>query len=75
MVVGGLGALGATIPLQNALSYTDRRGVLTDLAVITVFASIWLWVFLPENKRTDEKLPSLKLQLKEMVVVFQGRIF
>ena len=75
MVAGGLGALGATIPLQNALSYTDWRGVFTGLAVITVFASICLWVFLPENKRTDEKLPSLKLQLKEMGEVFRSRIF
>jgi len=32
-------------------------------------------VFLPENKRTDEKLPSLKLQLKEMGEVFRSRIF
>ena len=75
MVAGGLGALGATIPLQNALSYTDWRGVFNGLAVITVFASICLWVFLPENKKTDEKLPSLKLQLKEMGEVFRSRIF
>ena len=75
MVAGGLGALGATIPLQNALSYTDWRGVFTGLAVITVFASICLWVFLPENQRTDEKLPPLKLQLQEMGQVFRSRIF
>ena len=75
MVAGGLGALGATIPLQNALSYTDWRGFFTGLAVITVFASVCLWVFLPENRRTDEKLPSLKLQLKEMGEVFRSRIF
>jgi sugar phosphate permease len=75
MVAGGLGALGATIPLQNALSYTDWRGVFTCLAFITVFASICLWVFLPESKRADEKLPSLKLQLKEMGEVFRSRIF
>ena len=75
MVAGGLGALGATIPLQNALSYTDWRGVFMGLAVITVIASICLWMFLPENKRTDEKLPSLKLQLKELGEVFQSRFF
>jgi len=75
MVAGGLGALGATIPLQNALSYTDWRGVFMGLAVITVIASICLWVFLPEKERTDEKLPSLKLQLKEMGQVFRSRIF
>jgi sugar phosphate permease len=75
MVSGGLGALGATIPLQNALSYTDWRGVFNGLAVITVFASIYLWVFLPENKRTDENLPSLQLQLNQMGEVFRSRIF
>jgi sugar phosphate permease len=75
MVSGGLGALGATIPLQNALSYTDWRGVFNGLAVITVFASIYLWLFLPENKRTDENLPSLQLQLNQMGEVFRSRIF
>ncbi len=75
MVAGGLGALLATIPLQNALSYTDWRGVFTGLAIITVFASVSLWMFLPENQRTDEKLPSLKLHLKEMGQVLRSRIF
>ncbi len=75
MVAGGLGALGATIPLQNALSYTDWRGVFMGLAFITVFASICLWVFLPENQRFDEKIPTLKLQFKEMGQVLQSRIF
>ena len=75
MVAGGLGALLATIPLQNALSYTDWRGVFTGLAIITVFASVCLWMFLPENQRTDDKLPSLKLHLKEIGQVLQSRIF
>ncbi|RZO44412.1 MAG: MFS transporter [Proteobacteria bacterium] len=75
MVAGGLGALLATIPLQNALSYTDWRGVFTGLAIITVFASVSLWMFLPENQRTDNKLPSLKLHLKEIGQVLRSRIF
>ena len=75
MVAGGLGALGATIPLQDALSYTDWRGVFMFMAVITVLVSICLWVFLPEKNRTDKRLPSLKLQLKEIVEVFRSRIF
>ena len=75
MVAGGLGALLATIPLQNALSYTDWRGVFTGLAIITVFASVCLWMFLPENQRTDNKLPSLKLHLKEIGQVLRSRIF
>jgi sugar phosphate permease len=75
MVAGGLGALLATIPLQNALSYTDWRGVFTGLAIITVFASVSLWMFLPENQRTDDKLPSLKLHLKEIGQILRSRIF
>ena len=75
MVAGGLGALLATIPLQNALSYTDWRGVFKGLAIITVFASVCLWMFLPENQRTDDKLPSLKLHLKEIGQVLRSRIF
>ena len=75
MVAGGLGALGATIPLQDALSYTDWRTVFKCLAVITVFASICLWVFLPEKIRTGKTLPPLRLQLKEIGEVFQSRIF
>ena len=75
MVAGGLGALLATIPLQNALSYTDWRGVFTGLAIITVFASVCLWMFLPENQRTDDKMPSLKLHLKEIGQVLRSRIF
>ncbi len=75
MVAGGLGALGATIPLQNALSYTDWRGVFMGLAFITVLTSICLWVFLPENQRIDEKIPTLKLQFKEMGQILQSRIF
>ena len=75
MVAGGLGALLATIPLQNALSYTDWRGVFTGLAIITVFASVCLWMFLPENQRTDDKLPSLKLHLKEIGQILRSRIF
>ena len=45
MVAGGLGALVATTPLQNVLSITDWRGVFTGLAIITVFASLFLWFF------------------------------
>ncbi|MED5403999.1 MAG: MFS transporter, partial [SAR324 cluster bacterium] len=50
-------------------------GVFMGLAFITVFASICLWVFLPENQRIDEKIPTLELQFKEMGQVLQSRIF
>ncbi|HHZ77442.1 MAG TPA: MFS transporter, partial [Candidatus Lambdaproteobacteria bacterium] len=75
MVAGGLGALGATIPLQNALSFTDWRGVFSGFAVITFFSALCLWVFLPEHQKPDEQLPELKKQIKEMWQVFRSKIF
>ena len=75
MVAGGLGALGATTPLQNALYFTDWRGVFSGLAIITVFASICLWFVLPEHHSSAEKKPELKLQLKEMGTVLRSPVF
>ena len=75
MVAGGFGALGATIPLQNALSFTDWRGVFSGFAVITFFSALCLWVFLPEHQKPDEQLPELKKQIKEMWQVFRSKIF
>ena len=70
MVAGGLGALGATIPLQNALSFTDWRGVFSGFAVITFFSALCLWVFLPEHQKPDEQLPELKKQIQGNVAGF-----
>ena len=75
MVAGGLGALGATTPLQNALYFTDWRGVFLGLAIITVFASICLWFVLPEHHSSVEKKPDFKTQLQEMVKVFRSQFF
>jgi predicted MFS family arabinose efflux permease len=75
MVAGGLGALVATTPLQNVLSITDWRGVFTGLAIITVFASLFLWFFLPEYQSSADKHPAIKTQLKEMGQIFRSPVF
>ena len=75
MVAGGLGALVATIPLQNVLSITDWRGVFTGLAIITVFASLFLWFILPEHQSSVDKHPAIKTQLKEMGQIFRSPVF
>ena len=75
MAAGGLGALVATTPLQNVLSITDWRGVFTGLAIITVFASICLWLVSPEHHSSADKKPEFKTQLKEMGTVFRSPVF
>jgi len=75
MVAGGLGALVATTPLQNVLSITDWRGIFTGLAIITVFASLFLWFILPEHQSSADKHPAIKTQLKEMGQIFRNPVF
>ena len=75
MVAGGLGALGATTPLQNVLYIMGWRDVFSVLSIITVFASLCLWFFLPEHHSSAEKKPDFKTQLQEMVKVFRSPVF
>ena len=75
MAAGGLGALVATTPLQNVLSITDWRGVFTGLAIITVFASLFLWFILPEHQSSADKHTTIKTQLKEMGHIFRSPFF
>jgi len=75
MAAGGLGALVATTPLQNVLLITDWRGVFTGLAIITVFASLFLWFILPEHQSSADKHPAIKTQLKEMGQIFRNPVF
>ena len=75
MVAGGLGALGATTPLQNVLYIMGWRDVFSVLSIITVFASLCLWFVLPEHHSSAEKKPDFKTQLQEMVKVFRSPVF
>ena len=75
MVAGGLGALGATTPLQNVLYIMSWRDVFSVLSIITVFASLCLWFVLPEHHSSVEKKPGFKKQLHEMGNVFCSPVF
>jgi len=75
MAAGGLGALMATTPLQNFLSVTDWRGVFNGLAIITFFASLFLWFILPEHQSSADKHTTIKTQLKEMGIIFRSPVF
>ena len=75
MVAGGIGALVATIPLQNALLTTGWRGIFVGLAIISIFTSLCIWFFLPKQKFGNEKNHLFKLQLKEMGQVFRSLMF
>ena len=75
MVAGGLGALGATTPLQNALSFTDWRGVFTGLAVITVISAVLVWILLPEKQSTVELQTKLSILFIEIEKVVKSPIF
>ena len=75
MVAGGLGALGATTPLQNVLYMMGWRDVFSVLSIITFFASLCLWFVLPEHHSSADKKPDFKTQLKEMGLVFCSPVF
>ena len=75
MVAGGLGALGATTPLQSALSFSDWRGIFAILAIITVFSAIIVWGLLPEKQNDVEQQPELITQFKEIGKVFRSPVF
>jgi len=75
MVAGGIGALGATVPLQNALLYTDWRGVFIGLSLITVLSSVFIWFLLPENNIKTQKKTSLKLQIQEIRQILKSITF
>ncbi len=75
MVAGGMGALGATTPLQNVLYIMGWRDVFSVLSIITVFASLCLWFVLPEHHSSLEKKPGFKKQLHEMGNVFYSPFF
>jgi len=75
MVAGGLGALLATMPLQNVLLITDWRNVFIGLAIISFFTAISVWILLPERKIFHTKSPLKKLEFKEMWQVLRNLTF
>jgi hypothetical protein len=52
MAAGGLGAVAATAPLEAALHVTGWREIYLALSVVTVAASAWIFVAVPEAARS-----------------------
>ncbi len=74
MVAGGIGALGATAPLQTALHYTDWRGVFMALAIVTIAAAVLLWTLYPDAPQQQQP-ESLPQQWQGLMQVLRSRIF
>ena len=75
MIAGGIGALLATIPLQNSLLYFDWRSIFIGLSIVTLATSICIWIFLPEKNVSNTNRPSLSFQFLELRQVFKSKIF
>jgi len=74
MAIGGLGAVAATRPLEEALHLTDWRGVFLGLAVITVVVALTIRLAVPERP-IDGARDSLAEQVAGLGRVFSSLLF
>lgn len=74
MAIGGLGAVAATRPLEEALHVTDWRGVFLGLAVITVAVALVIRIVVPERP-IDGAKDSLTQQISGLKRVFADLLF
>ena len=66
MTAGGLGALAATLPVELALERFHWTALFWGLAALTVFASMTIFLVVPERQRTDTApAAGLRAQLRE----------
>lgn len=75
---GGLGAVAATAPVQAALAITDWRGIYGIVALLTVAASIFLFVTVPDRQAPNNSVAgksSFFGQLEEMRAIFSTPLF
>ncbi len=74
MAAGGLGALAATSPVENALQYTDWRGVFMILAGMTLVVATLIFLVVPEKKRVT-RADSFHSQMRGVRDIFTSRVF
>lgn len=74
MSAGGLGAVGATAPVQAALALTDWRGIYMVLGVVTVAVAALLFAVVPDRGGAGLGEP-LRDQLREVRGIFRDRRF
>lgn len=70
---GGLGALSATRPIEIALGFTDWRGVMLILAVLTVLVAALIWLTTPERHTMQRQ--SLGPLLGGIATIFRDTYF
>ncbi|WP_305045516.1 MFS transporter [Geoalkalibacter sp.] len=74
MVAGGLGALAATAPVEAALRLTDWRGVFVLLGLLTLAASLALFVAVPDGVRSGPR-ETLSEQLRGLGGILRSATF
>jgi len=75
MMIGGLGALVATTPVEAALRITDWRGVFAALSGITVLASATILFVVPDRATAGPPPLPFVQQLKGFALIFRDRFF
>ncbi len=72
IAVGGLGAATATMPVRQALDYTDWRGLFVMLAALTACCGLLIWLLCPRSTGPAPKRGPLGQALRE---VFRAPVF
>ena len=75
LAMGGLGAIAATAPLEEALEVTDWRGVFLILAAVTVLVAGVIRFVVPERAAHGVAGGTLQEQVAGFKVVFIDRLF
>jgi nitrate/nitrite transporter NarK len=74
MSIGSLGTLAATLPTQLLLDVIDWHHLLIGVALVSVVASLLLFVFVPEKEAVPKGL-TLRQQLQGMAAIYRDRLF
>ncbi|MEQ8398138.1 MFS transporter [Thalassobaculum sp.] len=75
LAMGGLGAIAATAPLEEALEVTDWRGVFLILAAVTVAVAAVIRFVVPERAAHGVAGGTLQEQIAGFKTVFVDRLF
>jgi MFS family permease len=74
LMVGGLGAIAGTAPVQAALSVTDWRGVFLGLSIATICVAVLVATTVPDRDAGVTR-ESLRAQLTGVLTVYSSPIF
>lgn len=74
LMVGGLGAIAGTAPVQAALSVTDWRGVFLGLAIATIVVAVLVATTVPDRDAGVEQ-GSVLGQIAGVIAVYRSPIF